>query len=181
MKCPECHRTVQRKDRFCPYCGARVTGKTAPARKKNTSQNNSQNWPLVAAIFALGLAVGAFAIYATRTGNTPGATPSVAQATFDPTLRGPQLAQRFPLVYEVAAQFMCPCGSCNDGLEVCDCDMPRGAVEVRGFIYAQVQAGHKAPHITEMVEEKYGHRKNGAVPAPIVPKIDPKLNPIVPK
>ncbi len=73
-------------------------------------------------------------------------------------LRGEQLAKLYPAVYEVAAQFNCPCGDCNDGVEVCDCDMVRGATEVRTFIYQLLQV-HKPAHVIEMVEEKYGHRK----------------------
>lgn len=75
-------------------------------------------------------------------------------------LRGEQLAKLYPAVYEVASQFNCPCGDCNDGIEVCDCDMVRGATEVRSFIYQLLQV-HKPPHVIEMVEEKYGHRKSG--------------------
>jgi hypothetical protein len=38
--------------------------------------------------------------------------------------------------------------------------MVRGATEVRSFIHQLLQM-HKPPHVIEMVEEKYGHRKSG--------------------
>jgi hypothetical protein len=95
-----------------------------------------------------------------RTTTTTTATAPVTATDFDPTLRGEQLAQLYPAVYEVASQFNCPCGDCYDGVEVCDCQMERGAAEVRSFIYQLLQI-HKPPHVIELVAEKYGHRKNG--------------------
>jgi hypothetical protein len=63
-------------------------------------------------------------------------------------------------VYEVAAQFNCPCDDCNDGVEICDCVMERGAAEVRQLIYQLLQV-HERPHVIELVAEKYGNRKDG--------------------
>ncbi len=86
-------------------------------------------------------------------------------SVFDPKMRGPELAAAFPEVYQVASEFICPCGTCvDDGLEICDCEMVKGASEARQFIFDNLSAGHHPPHVIEMVEAKYGHRKNSRPP-----------------
>lgn len=107
-----------------------------------------------------GIAIGALAIYSMQKPET-GATVTAKASAFDPSLRGEQLAQLYPAVYEVASHFNCPCGSCDDGIEVCDCAMERGAEEVRTFIYELLQI-HQPPHVIELVEEKYGYRKSSS-------------------
>ena len=80
-------------------------------------------------------------------------------AHFDGTLRGEALAAQYPAVYQVAAEFICPCGTCTDGLEVCDCGMVKGSTEVRTKIHELLQV-HHAPHVIELIEAEYGYRKN---------------------
>jgi len=158
MKCPECGRHIATRAKFCPYCGKA----SAPRRSRNkTIQTRKPNWPLYLTLVLAGIALG---VCAFRFLQKP---ESLAKASpqFDPTLRGDQLDQLYPVVYAVAAEFMCPCGSCADGVEACDCEMARGASEVRHFIYELLQV-HEAPHATELVAQKYGYRKNGAAPAP---------------
>ena len=113
----------------------------------------------MAAVLVGGILVGAMVMYFSKD-----KTPSTAAAmnVFDPKLRGPQLATAFPEVYQVAAEFTCPCGTCTDGVEVCDCEMVKGASEVRQFIFDNLDAGHHPPHVIEMVEAKYGYRKPGS-------------------
>ncbi len=158
MKCPECHRKVFKRDRFCPHCGAPLHQRPPIARPVAAKSSPNTNWPLITAAVLVGVIIGAVAMYS-RSGNTGRGVQA-----FDPHLRGPQLAATYPQVYEVAAQFNCPCGSCNDGLEVCDCEMKNGASEVRAFIYAQLQSGHKPFHVAEMVEQRWGHRKGAPIP-----------------
>jgi hypothetical protein len=155
MKCHECGRHITPRSKFCPYCGKPVS----PRRSHKTNARTAKpNWPLYVTLVIAGVAIGVLAL---RWLQKPDST---AASQFDPTLRGEQLAQLYPAVYEVASQFICPCGSCTDGLEVCDCEMARGASEVRLFIYQLLQV-HHPPHVIEMVAEKYGYRKSGA-PAP---------------
>ncbi|MCI0698708.1 zinc ribbon domain-containing protein [candidate division KSB1 bacterium] len=152
MKCPTCGRHITPRSNFCPYCGKPA----APRRTKSQPQTISPRWPLYTALILAGIAIGVFSFYWLQSRET--VTATAAATDFDPMLRGEQLAKLYPAVYEVAAQFNCPCGDCNDGVEVCDCDMVRGATEVRTFIYQLLQV-HKPAHVIEMVEEKYGHRK----------------------
>jgi len=156
MKCHECGRHITPRSKFCPYCG-----KPASPRRghKTNARTAKPNWPLYVTLVIAGVAIGVLAV---RWLQKP---DSMAASQFDPTLRGEQLAQLYPAVYEVASQFNCPCGSCSDGVEVCDCEMVRGAAEVRLFIYQLLQA-HHPPHVIEMVAEKYGHRKDDTTTTP---------------
>lgn len=123
---------------------------------------------MLAGAVLVGVLIGAIAMY--MRGGTP---QSAGQNGFDPRIRGPQLASMYPAVYQVASQFTCPCGTCTDGLEVCDCEMKNGAAEARAFIYAQLQAGHKPFHVIELVANRYGHRKG--VPTPDAGALQQKL------
>ncbi len=157
MKCPACGRHITPRSNFCPYCGQPA----APRHNnKQRAQTTPQRLPLYIALVVAGIAAGVLSFYWLQTQEPATPTATAVAADFDPMLRGEQLAKLYPAVYEVASQFNCPCGDCNDGVEVCDCDMVRGATEVRSFIYQLLQV-HKPPHAIEMVEEKYGHRKSG--------------------
>jgi hypothetical protein len=153
MKCTHCSRHISPRAKFCPYCGKPV----APRRNTSRAAATQSRLPLYAALVVAGVAVGALSIYWLQ--KTEAGTTSANG--FDPTLRGEQLARLYPAVYEVASQFICPCGTCEDGLEVCDCGMARGSSEVRMFIYQLLQV-HQPAHAVELVEKEYGHRKTGA-------------------
>ena len=160
MKCPGCGRHITPRSKFCQYCGKPVS----PRRQTPANSRPAKpNWPLYLTLMIAGIA-GAVLAFRWLQSQEP-ATAAVTAADFDPTLHGEQLAKLYPAVYEVAAQFNCPCDDCNDGVEVCDCVMERGAAEVRQFIYQLLQV-HEPPHVIELVAEKYGNRKNGATAAP---------------
>jgi zinc-ribbon domain len=168
MKCPTCGRHITPRSNFCPYCGKPA----APRRSKPEAQTIPPRLPLYVALVVGGIAIGVLSFYWLQKQETATATATAAANNFDPTLRGEQLAKLYPAVYEVAAQFDCPCGTCDDGVEVCDCDMERGAAEVRTFIYQLLQV-HEPPHAIKLVEEKYGHRKSGAPEALKFEKLPP--------
>ena len=167
MKCAQCHRTVHKRDRFCPNCGAPIRFRQHAAPRP--APRSTLNWPALLAAIAFGVLIGAFAMYS----NSKKQVPAASASGFNPMLRGPQLASMFPQVYQVASQFNCPCGSCSDGLEVCDCNMTNGAAQVRQFIYDQLTVGgHLPSHVIEMVEQRWGHRKG--VPTPDFSKLKPQ-------
>ena len=59
----------------------------------------------------------------------------------------------------VAANFRCACGGCGElPLEVCDCNMPRGAIEEKAFIRKKLQEGLTIDQVIKLVDEKYGLR-----------------------
>jgi len=62
-------------------------------------------------------------------------------------------------VRQVAVNFKCACGGCGElPLAECQCDMPKGAVEEKGFIRTKLAEGYTVPEVIELVDQKYGHR-----------------------
>jgi hypothetical protein len=160
MKCQACGRHIAPNIKFCPHCGKPASPRQSD---KPRAQSTKSKWPLYVMLVIVGIAIGVFAFRWLQEQKPA----TAAAAGFDPTLRGEQLAQLYPAVFEVASQFNCPCGSCSDGIEVCDCEMERGAAEVRLFIYQLLQV-HQPAHAIEIVAQKYGHRKDGAAAPPPV-------------
>jgi hypothetical protein len=63
---------------------------------------------------------------------------------------------------DIIAQFICPCGKCKikDDLKDCHCKHPKGAEEVKQYIYERIQENKYTPiQIIAMVEHKYGGKK----------------------
>ena len=152
MKCQACGHVVQRRAQFCHHCGKPIIMRTRAPENKAASPR----WPLVIGLVAGGVLLGAVAVQWL----TPKETATqVTHNHFDGTLRGEALAARYPNVYQVASEFICPCGTCTDGLEVCDCVMPKGSSEVRTKIHDLLQV-HEVPHAIALVEEEYGYRRS---------------------
>ncbi|MFQ5605108.1 MAG: hypothetical protein ACE5HS_17730 [bacterium] len=161
MKCQNCHNTVTRKTKYCPQCGepvvARTSAREAPPKAK---------LPLGHALglVGLGIILGYAILQFSSNSSSPTNQPVV---NFQNTA-----AELNTVVLDIAKEFMCPCGTCSDPLDTCTCDHENGALKVKGFIAQQVRAGHKKPHIVEMVQTKYGGLKKEA-------KIQFKLEPPV--
>lgn len=155
MKCQSCGHTVLRRAQFCASCGTPIV----PRVNEQRHAAEKSSWPLYAALLAAGVLLGAFVVYFVLNKKEP----QVEHTHFDGTLRGAALAQQYPAVYEVAAQFICPCGTCTDGLEVCDCGMPKGSTEVRTLIFELLQQ-HHVPHVIDLIEKQYGYRKDKPLP-----------------
>ena len=61
----------------------------------------------------------------------------------------------------VASNFRCACGGCGElQLAECTCDMPKGAIEEKGFIREQLKKGFTTEQVIEMVDKKYGLRNS---------------------
>ncbi|MFQ6116163.1 MAG: zinc-ribbon domain-containing protein [bacterium] len=153
MKCQNCHHTVTRKSKFCPNCGTPIA-----ARKSRPQQSKTQlplGYALV--LVMLGILIGFLIFKYTSNSGTD----------FSQTTTGIQGSQAIQsaAVLDIAQEFMCPCGSCSDPLDVCNCDHKNGALEVKSFIAQKLREGHKKPHIVEMVQEKYGGLKNKTAPS----------------
>jgi len=62
-------------------------------------------------------------------------------------------------VQRVASEFKCACGGCGElPLIICDCNMPRGAIEEKAFIRKELQEGFSVERVIQLVDEKYGHK-----------------------
>ena len=59
----------------------------------------------------------------------------------------------------VISAFDCPCGNCALTLVECTCDHARGAVEVKGFIKARLEAGLSTESVIDEVDQKYGGKR----------------------
>jgi cytochrome c-type biogenesis protein CcmH/NrfF len=114
------------------------------------------------ALLAGGALLG-FLVFKVSTGpSTPPQQMVVGGGSFQAASAIP--AALMPQVQEIASQFMCPCGGCDDSLDECACDMTNGATEVKGFIAQQLQAGVAKSRIITMVSQRYGGLKTGAAP-----------------
>lgn len=62
-------------------------------------------------------------------------------------------------IRQVAVNFKCACGGCGElPLDECQCDMPKGAVEEKNFIWTKLMEGNSVPQVIELVDKKYGLR-----------------------
>lgn len=153
MKCQKCHSTVTRKSKFCPNCGTPVTPRTSQKRSQPQSK-----MPLGYALALVGLGILA-GISILKLSETP--TNQSLPRSFDAQS---SLAGQGGAVMDIAREFMCPCGTCTDPLDVCDCDHKGGAQEVKGFIAQKLREGHKKPHIMEMVQTEFAAKRRGIPP-----------------
>ena len=159
MKCKKCRHTVTRNSQFCPNCGERIVH-----QQSDRTAKKQPGIPIGAAVglLAFGIFLG-FAIFKLTS------TPNNKVSQTGPIVSNIALGQN-AAVAEIAQDFMCPCGTCNDPLNECTCEHKHGAAEVKGFIAQQLQAGHKKPHIVAMLKEKYaGLRSVSAPPFKFVP------------
>lgn len=154
MKCANCNRTVTKKTKFCPECGNKIVPKTSKSGPKEPKKITAVQAGL---LIGVGIIVG---IAILKIGeSTPDSASSPPVSDFPSSLQS-------PAVLEIAAEFDCFCGSCEDRLDVCTCEHPRGALEVKGFILQKLQEGHHKPHIVEMVRENYGSGVSSIPPPP---------------
>ncbi|MFQ5707850.1 MAG: hypothetical protein ACE5HO_10400 [bacterium] len=144
MKCQNCNQIIARKSKFCPNCGEEVKFRSSV---KNAKQGSGIPMVYGFGLLGLGILLG-FALFkfSLQSGDT--AAPTVSSF-------GSPAAIQSPAVLDIAKDFICPCGTCNDPLDVCTCDNPNGAVEVKSFIAQKLREGHKKPHIVEMLTKEY--------------------------
>lgn len=141
MKCQKCNHTVTRKSKFCPHCGSPIVPRSSSRKRPATSR------PYLAYAIVFGLL---------------GLLLGVVITKFSEADQQPAPGHNHPLdiqsaaVLDIAKEFHCFCGTCDDRLDVCDCTHPKGAEEVKGFIAQKLQEGHKKKHIVEMVQQAYG-------------------------
>jgi len=147
MKCPNCNHVTSRESKFCPNCGEKIVV------QRKSAQADKSAFPAPGysiGLLALGILIG-FAIF--KLSSTPAtqtvAPPAPQAAPFQGTVT------QSAAVIDIAKDFMCPCGKCNDALDVCSCDHPKGAYEVKGFIAQKLQEGHEKPHIVELLHQQY--------------------------
>lgn len=147
MKCKICHNSVTTDHKFCPHCGNRML------RRPSAGQGPTLSLKQGMVLLLFGLFFGyAFFYVASDSGKDQAATaPSKNKSTVTSVA-----------VNEIASEFMCPCGSCNDVLDQCTCEHENGAVEVKGFIAGKIAEGHKKPHIIQLVRDQFNAQPSEA-------------------
>ncbi|MGQ9629053.1 MAG: double zinc ribbon domain-containing protein [bacterium] len=156
--CGQCGRELPRGSKFCGYCGAKVRGGgVAPSPRVRKvrrgvgaprgDRTSRRGIVAFAILGALVLAAGGFFTWSSssRSRNlNAGSGASIVWAAE---------------VQEVAANFNCPCGKCGVvRLDLCTCDIPRGAVEVKSYIQSLLNQGLSRGDVIRKVEERYGNR-----------------------
>jgi len=150
MYCTQCGNEIKKQNaKFCPSCGAGVKGSGKKSKKtkgKSSKQSGKSGVtiPIPALVLGvMGLIVVGFFVFS-------GGNDQLQQTKMSPE----QQALRADVI-QVAEQFMCPCGDCNDNLAACDCNAPKGATEVKRFIQNGLADGKTPQQMTAAVAMKY--------------------------
>ena len=152
MKCQNCNKTVTRSTKFCPNCGKKIVPRTS-ANVENTGRQFNLLYGIT--MIMGGILIGALLLeYGAGSGEN-GLT------------EGSMQLQQSPMVLDIAQEFTCFCGQCNDPLATCDCSHPDGALEVKRFIAQKLSEGHQKPHIIEMIKTRYGVTNGQKLPLPM--------------
>ena len=131
-------------------------GKKTRKNKQKTlgeNQRRKPNYWIIVAIVAIVISAGlAFKIMS----STPEHISSQVQAYKPRPAVGGVLQEQ---VQRIASEFKCACGGCGElPLIICDCDMPRGAMEEKAFIRKMLEEGFSVDRVIQLVDEKYGHK-----------------------
>ncbi len=156
---------------FCSRCGTNLGLKTSQhllrkkevtkekqPKEKEYQQKNSRFvfWSIAAIVAAAGI------ITLTTTKEDRTNIRSIPNETR--TLQTESMLQVLATVdhkTQILSNFMCPCGNCNDELKDCVCKHRNGAGDVKSFVDLQIaQRKHTIMQIIDLVEQKYGGRKN---------------------
>jgi hypothetical protein len=142
--------------------------RSPPKRQQSVQQKQTNIWmitTIVAVVLLLG--VSAKTIFSPRENSraitpiqsVPGQPITIQPKTVLPTGTTVATDSVENQVIQVAVNFRCACGGCGElPLAECQCDMPKGAVEEKGFIRTQLAQGLTVPQVIELVDQIYGHR-----------------------
>jgi len=173
--CNHCGKELKPDSKFCVYCGSKVkkksninTGISHPNISKNSTNRRAgisgrKNIPekpniwktaafvLMAIVFLGSGVLGVQYLSSSSRAPVPASSRNVSTAS--------GLDNFWPAeVQEIATKFNCPCGSCNDRLDVCTCSQSGGAVEAKTYIKTLLQKGLSADDVINKVEQRYGNR-----------------------
>ena len=121
-------------------------------RQIATKQSGPNYWMIVAIIaifFSVGL-VAKITFFSNE-------APSGSTVTYETVPKGSDSIER--QIQQISSNFRCACGGCGElPLLECECDMPRGAQEEKGFMRRMLKEGLSVEQIIELVDQKYGHK-----------------------
>ena len=142
--------------------------RSPPTRQQPVQQKQTNIWmitTIVAVVLLVGISVKTMfsprenSRAITPIQSAPGQPITIQPKTVLPTATTVATDSVENQVIQVAVNFKCACGGCGElPLAECQCDMPQGAVEEKGFIRSKLAEGHTVPEVIELVGQKYGHR-----------------------
>ncbi|NOX89369.1 MAG: zinc-ribbon domain-containing protein [Calditrichaeota bacterium] len=158
IKCKSCGTLNDLASRFCKNCGNPLKGKTKGKTKQKQAAKKT-NTPLIAGFVVLGLIL-MYLVFQDM-GASRGSDPSqLEQVSNNAVLEAK--------VREVASEFVCACGSCEEEALV-DCECPTAQQE-RNFIRQKLQSGQSKEAVVKAVKERFGWAKSDM-------KVSKKINP----
>ena len=143
MFCTKCGNELKKGAKFCSSCGTAVSGKSRNKKSKKQS-GSGVTIPMPALIIGAVLIVFLGFLVFRQPGSSGDAAKSGGVS--------PQLQAQMT---QVAQNFTCFCGDCNDNLAECACNMPKGATEVKRFILTGLQQGKTVEQMQQAVAVKY--------------------------
>lgn len=146
MYCPECGSKPKKNAKYCTACGASLTDiekkKQKPAKKKKSVKKGKSPIPVPLILGGVIVLVVAGLFFFQNSANQQMQNNSNVPVFSDQ-------------VQQVAGNFMCPCGECNDNLALCTCTAPNGSVDVKGFIQEGLNQGKSVEQMVTAVQLKY--------------------------
>jgi hypothetical protein len=154
-ECQYCGQFNKLDARFCVSCGEEMIGESG---RNPRGQSKNPSYKTIALAIGIVLLVG-FSFKLGQTLFNKGGSPVLSDVSPAPSLPQPALNVEASSVIAVAKHFKCPCGGCGElPLATCECDMPKGAVEVKHFIRGKLAEGFSVDQVIELVDKRYGHR-----------------------
>ncbi len=152
-KCGTCGQFNEPDTLFCISCGEEMVKSPGWKTLRQSANPSYKTIVLViGTVFVFGLLVHLGMTLFKRSGSPLVSSPSIPAST-------PSIKVDETQVTAVAKNFKCPCGGCGEMvLAMCECDMPRGAVEAKNFIREKLASGFTVEQVIELVDKKYGHR-----------------------
>ena len=126
---------------------------TYKRKRQIATKQSGPNYWMIVAIIAIFFAVGLVAKITFFSNEAP----SGSIITYETVSEGSDSLER--QVQLISSNFRCACGGCGElPLIECECDMPRGAQEEKGFMRRMLKEGLSVEQIIELVDQKYGHK-----------------------
>lgn len=166
--CSRCSEELPQNSKYCIYCGAKSTvpgrppsARSMPRRKsfkarqrvktsKNRTEAGKNRWSQIAISVFVGVTAAV-----------------VVGLMISPRLPRSQNLNAGPKVnvtwaegvQQIAANFNCPCEKCGViRLDLCTCDIAKGAVETKSYIQNLLNQKLDTEEIIQKVEKRYGHK-----------------------